>query len=630
MKKAFFIIGIFSILISCQQGNNVKNKIDNKSKESCLSCHSGLKGFSKHHDPKLIGCSSCHLGNVYSDQKDIAHQNMIKIPGNLSNAGKTCGTTACHKGELSRISNSLMSTNSGIVSIDKYAFGEVAHSDTFFHIENIGNSAADRHIKNLCFKCHLGYEKKHYAPVSQLSRGGGCLACHLEYKSGTIPDVNDNYHPSLNLNIDDGKCFGCHARSGRISTNYQGWYETLLAKDDVERKPGFRILDDGRVFAKTTEDVHHKAGLACIDCHISQEIMGDGTRYKHENNALKVQCIDCHPKNKFNTISLSEFDSISVMDYALRGYKQPSVKFIATGKDRLPLVNTAVKDSLKAFLTGKLNRKKYVLNKSSSCGKDKVHDKLACSMCHTSWAPSCIGCHTGYDPDIKLKGGHKGKWYELVDEFGISQPVMGLERFGSGYQIKPAIPGMIMTLDKNKFKEEAFHFFALRVDSPLGVRGKGLKKRKNEMRPSKEDKPGKDFQFLRWFAPVAAHTTTKNARTCESCHINSHALGFGKGELSFSIKNKQVKWHFESVYENSDQDGLPMDAWIGFLKKPEQNKTYSGHNNFYPLNLKMQKKILHIGACLKCHKESHFREKMISGDYLDMQKMCNKIENIRL
>ncbi len=31
---------------------------------------------------------------------------------------------------------------------------------------------------------------------------------------------------------------------------------------------------------------------------------------------------------------------------------------------------------------------------------------------------------------------------------------------------------------------DAFHFFVLRVDSPLGVRGKGQGKRKNEMRPT--------------------------------------------------------------------------------------------------------------------------------------------------
>jgi len=44
----------------------------------------------------------------------------------------------------------------------------------------------------------------------------------------------------------------------------------------------------------------------------------------------------------------------------------------------------------------------------------------------------------------------------------------------------------------------------------------------------------------------------------------------------------------------------------------------------------MQKKILYAGACLKCHKESQFREKMISGDYSDMQKTCSKIEKIGL
>lgn len=596
MKKTFFFIGLFFLFVSCQSNSDSKSLRNNTKKESCLTCHTGMKGFSDNHNPDKIGCSSCHLGNIHSDEKDIAHQSMIKIPGNLSNASKTCGTTACHSGELNRISNSLMTTNSGIVSIDKLAFGEISHSDTFFHIENIKNSAADKHIKNLCFKCHLGYEKKHYAPVSQLSRGGGCLACHLNYKNK--PDINDNFHPTLNLNIDNGKCFGCHSRSGRISTNYEGWYEIIKDHREAKDNPIYRILDDGRVFAKTTEDVHHKAGLSCIDCHTSQEVMGDGIKYKHENQAVKIQCIDCHPKSGFNSKSISELDSISIMDYALRKYKYPTNRFIVTAKDSIPLVNTDVEDSLKAFLIGKLNEEKYVLSHSAgNCSKDKVHNNLSCSMCHTSWAPTCLGCHTGYDPDVKLKGGHKGKWFELVDAFGAAKPVMGVEKTGSGYQITPSIPGMIMTLDKSKYQG---------------------------------DKSGMDSIFLRWFAPVSAHTTTKNVRQCESCHLNSQALGFGEGKLTFSVKNKKVAWNFEPDYELSPNDGLPMDAWIGFLERIDRKKTYSGHKNFYPLSFRLQNKILQVGACLKCHKNNDFKEKMINGNYEKMTKSCPKVDFFRL
>ncbi len=53
---------------------------------------------------------------------------------------------------------------------------------------------------------------------------------------------------------------------------------------------------DGRVFQKTKDDVHHQAGMECIDCHVSIEIMGDGNAYQHMEEQTRVQCIDCHSK----------------------------------------------------------------------------------------------------------------------------------------------------------------------------------------------------------------------------------------------------------------------------------------------------------------------------------------------
>ena len=55
--------------------------------------------------------------------------------------------------------------------------------------------------------------------MDEISRGGGCLACHLKYKSSSA-------HPVMTIDIDQGYCFGCHARSGRISANYLGLHQT--------------------------------------------------------------------------------------------------------------------------------------------------------------------------------------------------------------------------------------------------------------------------------------------------------------------------------------------------------------------------------------------------------------------
>ena len=58
----------------------------NTSKESCTQCHEEMTGFSSFHDPQLIGCVVCHLGNATTTDKDLSHQDMVVIPGNLSDA----------------------------------------------------------------------------------------------------------------------------------------------------------------------------------------------------------------------------------------------------------------------------------------------------------------------------------------------------------------------------------------------------------------------------------------------------------------------------------------------------------------------------------------------------------------
>ena len=585
---------VFSFLLHCctPENNNTPNGTN---LESCLFCHNDMTGFSDAHNPEAIGCSSCHLGDIKSNDKDISHHGMVKIPGNLSNVSKTCSSTQCHKSEFERIKNSLMSTNSGIVSIDKYVFEEIANTDTFMNIENIHHTAADRHLKNLCYKCHLGYEKKHYGAIDELSRGGGCLACHLNYNEHKL-NISDNIHPAINLNTGNDKCFGCHSRSSRISTNYEGWYETILSKEDLKDSAIYRVLLDGRVFAKAEDDIHHKAGLACIDCHSSIDVMGDGHNYKHESDAVKIQCTDCHPKAKFNKVNIKKVGSIAAKDYILRKYKYPTEDFIITQKDSIPLVNTGFDHSGNPFLIGKFNQKLYHLNiLPETCQKDKVHSNLDCNMCHTSWVTSCIGCHTEYDEKVKIKGKkERGKWYEKIGEFNKSLPVMGVNN-QKGKIIEPAIPGMIMTLDKTKFNAQKF---------------------------------GHDSIFHRLFAPISAHTITDKPRDCKSCHNNPEALGYGKGKMKF---DKQTgKWSFESLYENSKEDNLPQDAWIGFMSTVDKNTKYSAHQNFQPLSLESQKKILKVGSCIYCHfEEKILLKRMITGEYQNLTNECKYYKKIK-
>ena len=176
----FFVFKIDWVEFYSSQSNNETKNLAVLS-ESCIQCHGEVEGFSQFHNPQKIGCASCHLGNKLSKNKNQAHIGMVLIPGNSKDAKLTCGQTNCHPGIPERVDSSLMSTMSGIISVNKFAFEEIENPTGKFHIEEIGFSASESHLRNLCASCHLGNEKKEFGPIVELSRGGGCNACHLNY-----------------------------------------------------------------------------------------------------------------------------------------------------------------------------------------------------------------------------------------------------------------------------------------------------------------------------------------------------------------------------------------------------------------------------------------------------------------
>ncbi len=585
-----------------------------RSCNGCVDCHDEMVGFEESHSPEIVGCNACHLGNPNTTNKDFAHKGMILIPGNLSDASKTCGATGCHSGISERISTSLMNTMSGVISVNRFAFDELEKPEGLFHVKELTQSNADNHNRNLCASCHLGNEKTEWGAINELSRGGGCNACHLNYDTETIKQLN-NYkmskvkseksnenknqfesfpeiHPQLSLKISNDHCFGCHSRSGRISTNYEGWFETLLTENDIkalshsvpilsgsesdskklkqvqlDRKTEYLLLMDGRVFQKTKEDVHYKAGMECIDCHVSMEIMGDGNLYQHMEEATKVQCIDCHSK-VVRSIRYDKLDYESKKIVDLRKSKKENEEFLVTEKSKIPLINTFVNNRYEKYLLTKSTKKKLSLNPPTTiCVEGKSHQRLSCNSCHTEWVTHCVGCHTEFDPnlegyDLLDNKDIVGSWNEIPSDFYVDYPVLGVRKEKSGKEvIDTFIPGMVLTIDKFKNPQKKI--------------------------------------FKRLFAPTFSHTINKNGRSCKSCHNNPLALGYGKGKLTYS---KKGKWSFEQQFSNHKEDNLPKDAWIGFLKSRDETSTTRTYTR--PFTVEEQKRILLVGSCLTCHEEN--------------------------
>lgn len=572
-------------------------------KESCMSCHSQTFGFSDAHNPEAIGCSSCHLGNILSYNKEIAHKGMVNLPGNFSMASITCATSQCHPNEWQDIQKSLMTSNSGLVAVDKFVFHESNDLNAIFHIEDIGHTPAETHLRNLCASCHLGNDKLIAEPIHEKSRGGGCMACHLNYSPSALASLESYskneldmsqqafYHPQLSLDISNDHCFGCHSRSGRISTNYEGWHETQISYKEYLPSDSLRLLKDKRVFEFVSEDIHHQKGLLCVDCHQYRGVMGDGQQHAHQEEAVKIQCVDCHRSSFNQLVSFNELKREEKNVFILKKFQHQDNLMLTTTTDQTPLVNTLLVDEKKAELISKSDLKQHPLNPPNEVCTASAHSALSCSMCHSAWVPQCIGCHNEFDEedergyDLLERKRVRGEWNEYIGKYFKEAPVIGVWEKDGKKQFAPAAPGMIMTIDTASFHQE---------DGPM--------------------------VFHRLYAPVAPHTTLTQSRTCKSCHLSSLALGFGRGELSIQTIENTISWEFQNQFALSKEDGLPQDAWTGFFNEA-QEVGKSTRSDFRSLNLEEQKKILLVGACLQCHQEdSEVLKRSLRQNFADLLK----------
>jgi hypothetical protein len=122
-------------------------------------------------------------------------------------------------------------------------------------------------------------------------------------------------------------------------------------------------------------------------------------------------------------------------------------------------------------------------------------------------------------------------------------------------------------------------------------------------------------EFRRLFAPASSHTIGARARDCRSCHANPAALGYGRGRLTYLVKDGAGAWEFTPAFQRLSQDGLPQDAWIGFLHEPPAGSTT--RNGASPFTLQEQQRILLVGACLHCHSE---KEPRIAAAFADFKR----------
>ena len=456
----------------------------------CLQCHASQQnGFNQSHAFAADNCVICHAGNATATSEEAAHAGIISFPGDLSNATETCGR--CHAERVASVRDNLMHTGHGMVEVTRNIVDDGSPADAVHNLQSLGHGVADSMLRKLCASCHLGQAKTEHQLDPLTDRGGGCLACHIN-------DYPEDAHPSLTSKVSDARCFGCHSRSGRISLSYAGLAE-IDAADSSERSSVLR-LGDGRPVERKAADVHYAAGMGCIDCHTSVDLMGAAENAKYQRDAVDISCTDCHA----NTTRTTGEDGAIVY---------------VTEKHQTPLQHIEVRDDT-AWLHTKTTGRLLEIPRLDAANHldDTRHERLECSSCHTQWAPQCFGCHMEYDPD-GTQWDHidrritAGRWQEQRSDVRNELPTLGVN---ASNRIEAFVPGMIMTVAHPDWDSD---------------------------------------KFVRIFAPLSPHTSGP-ARSCESCHRSTVALGLGQGEL--------VEQAGKTTFNPSQElleDGLAADAW---------------------------------------------------------------------
>jgi len=170
-------------------------------------------------------------------------------------------------------------------------------------------------------------------------------------------------------------------------------------------------------------DIHAELGLQCADCHFAQDSHGSGLIIGEVANAVEIGCKDCHGSTKaYPTLKTSgpaarpggtdlallrNPDGKRRFEWQEQNGRQVLIqRSIVDPKRewRIHLVRDSV-DAASPDFNPVAARAKLMSRLKPGItamawgpgveGKDLAHgdDNMACFSCHTSWTPSCGGCH---------------------------------------------------------------------------------------------------------------------------------------------------------------------------------------------------------------------------------------------
>jgi len=522
--------------------------------------------------------------------------------------------------------------------------------------------AAFTYQVNQCQRCHVGTP-----PRSKRGdwRGMGCSSCHVPYSNEGFYEGNDPTipkdepgHPLVHEiqgtrearnGIPVETCNSCHNRGKRIGVSYEGIMEFPYGTPFDETGAGQPKLHTKK-YLYIADDLHHsresrpenpEGGMLCQDCHTSIEMHGDGNLPGTTLAQVEIECADCHGtpdaypwelplgyneeafgmlgsegRGVTSQLPINQLDG-TVYDpedgYLLTARGNPFGNVVRRG-DQVILHSATGRDYFVPVLKD-IKQKGTWTSPDAEVAMDKVSahmDNMECYACHSNWAPQCYGCHVTVDytegnagtdwvavgnsyregnPDMSLKT--PGKVKEGRAYLRWENPILGVN--GEG-RVTPLIPGCQV------------------VYTVIGPDGQNVVNNVIGRTPPNEEGGGADGQLGMDMAPAQPHTAGRKARTCESCHNDPKALGYGINGGEYMKGNDQdlyvelvdAEGNLLTDHAQVQMQGIPDlgQDWSQIID-PETGKQLMTVGSHWPgsgpLSEDQRTRMERVGLCMGCH-----------------------------
>lgn len=276
-------------------------------------------------------------------------------------------------------------------------------------------------------------------------------------------------------------------------------------------------------------DIHMEKGMHCIDCHYVQDMHGDTNVYGEVRAAIEIQCVNCHGTESQASWEMYT-DGLRTSGPAAeeRGPDKPLGRLISSmrtpfGKRRFEMRDGKLYQNsmVEKGVAWEVKQTKHTIdpthkdyNALSAIAKtahvdnhtgefkwgmlpedprDCAHsrNKMSCIACHSSWNPSCYGCHLPQKADKKMpelhNEGEMGLNYTAYNWQTLRDEVYMLARDGmvTGQRIGPARSACAIHVGSYNKNRESIYYqqqtisgdgmsgIAFSSNVPHTVRGKG-------------------------------------------------------------------------------------------------------------------------------------------------------------